>query len=133
MVAGATGALFGAGLVVSGMADPTKVLAFLDVAGAWDPSLLFVMGGGLVVTFIGFHWVLKREQPILDDVFHLPTKRDLDPRLLAGSAMFGIGWGIAGYCPGPAFAAITINPTEALICVLALAVGSMLAGMTEGP
>lgn len=103
--AGLTGLLFGLGLVVSGMINPAKVLNFLDLAGSWDPSLAFVMGGALIVTFIGYRLVLGRDQPFFEGKFQLPSRTSLDTRLIGGSALFGIGWGLAGLCPGPAITA----------------------------
>ena len=94
------GLLFGLGLAVSGMTDPARVIGFLDVAGAWDPTLIFVLGGAVVTTFIGYRLVWRRQAPVLDVRFQLPTRRDLDGRLLGGAALFGIGWGLTGYCPG---------------------------------
>lgn len=102
----AAGLLFGLGLAVSGMTDPARVLGFLDVAGAWDPTLMFVLGGAVVTTFIGYRLVLRRSTPLLGGVFQLPTKQELDAKLLGGAALFGIGWGLSGYCPGPAIASI---------------------------
>ena len=119
------GFLFGIGLSVSGMADPNKVLGFLNVTANWDPSLLFVMGGALVVTAIGFRVVLKRG-PVFSEKLHLPTRRDIDSRLLTGAALFGIGWGIAGYCPGPAVTALGVNPQETVIFILAMIAGSQV-------
>lgn len=100
------GLLFGLGLAVSGMTDPARVLGFLDLAGQWDPTLMFVLGGAVVTSFFGYRLVFKRSAPMIGDRFQLPTRRDLDARLLAGSALFGIGWGLSGYCPGPAIASI---------------------------
>ena len=117
------GLLFGLGLLVSGMAQPSKVLGFLDVFGTWDPSLAFVMGGALVVTHFGFRWVTGHDQPIFADRFALPTANQIDTRLLAGATLFGIGWGLAGYCPGPALVAIGSLQTEVLIFA-----GAMFAG-----
>ena len=102
----AAGLLFGLGLAVSGMTDPARVLGFLDVAGAWDPTLMFVLGGAVVTTFIGYRRVLRRSTPLLGSVFQLPTKQELDAKLLGGAALFGVGWGLSGYCPGPAIASI---------------------------
>ncbi len=117
------GLVFGIGIMISGMANPAKVLNFFDVAGTWDPSLIFVMGGALVVTGLGYFYVLKQPAPMMDAKFHLPTRRDLDARLIGGSAFFGIGWGIAGFCPGGALPAIgTLNPAV-LIFVAAMLVG----------
>ena len=95
------GLLFGVGLVVSGMSDPAKVLNFLDLAGTWDPSLAFVMAGGVLVAFVGYRLVFSRGKPLLDGAFHLPTSTKIDGRLVAGAAIFGIGWGLGGFCPGP--------------------------------
>ncbi|TVP51630.1 MAG: YeeE/YedE family protein [Halomonas sp.] len=100
------GLLFGLGLAISGMTDPARVLGFLDVAGAWDPTLIFVLGGAVVTSFIGYRLVFKRSAPLLGGVFQLPTKQELDVRLLGGAALFGIGWGLSGYCPGPAIASV---------------------------
>lgn len=121
------GLVFGLGIMISGMANPAKVLNFFDFAGTWDPSLIFVMGGALVVTAAGYLFVLKRPMPVFDVKFHLPTKRDLDLRLIGGSAAFGIGWGIAGFCPGGALPAIgTLNPAV-LAFVAAVLVGIFAA------
>ena len=122
------GLLFGAGLIVSGMSNPAKVLNFLDIAaisaGTWDASLAFVMAGAIAVTFIGFRLVTRRDRPVFGDTFHLPTAQDIDGRVLAGPAIFGIGWGLAGFCPGPAFTALGGGTVDA-----ALFVTSMLIGM----
>lgn len=121
------GLIFGAGLVISGMFNPAKVLNFLDIAGTWDPSLIFVMGGALVVTFIGYRLVLGRARPVFDTRFFVPDRGDIDARLLTGAALFGVGWGIGGYCPGPAVTSATLGgwPTLAfLICMIA---GMMLS------
>lgn len=100
------GLLFGLGLAISGMTDPARVLGFLDIAGAWDPTLMFVLGGAIVTTFIGYRLVFRRSSPLVGSVFQLPTKQELDGKLLGGAALFGIGWGLSGYCPGPAIASI---------------------------
>lgn len=118
------GLLFGAGLVVSGMADPAKILNFLDLFGTWDPSLIFVMGGAVMVAFVGFRLVLRRDAPIAGKTFHLPTRKDIDARVIVGPAIFGIGWGLGGFCPGPALTAIGLGTTGALAFV-----PSMIAGM----
>jgi uncharacterized protein len=123
------GLLFGLGLIISGMVNPAKVLNFLDIAGTWDPSLAFVMGGAVLVTFIGYKLVLKRKQPIFDSVFHLPTASHIDNRIVVGPALFGIGWGLAGFCPGPAFTAFGTGQTGAVIVVLAMIVGMVAARM----
>jgi uncharacterized membrane protein YedE/YeeE len=123
----AIGLVFGLGLVVAGMSDPAKVLNFLDLGaiptGGWDPSLAFVMAGAIAVTFIGFKLVLRRPQPIFGGKFHLPTASDIDARIIAGPAIFGIGWGLAGFCPGPAFTALTTGGSPALIFVATMLVG----------
>ncbi|WP_029004853.1 DUF6691 family protein [Azorhizobium doebereinerae] len=118
------GLVFGLGLVISGMANPAKVLNFLDVAGTWDPSLAFVMAGAVAVTFIGFRLVLARPRPLFAAAFQVPTRRDLEPRLIVGPAIFGIGWGLSGLCPGPAFTALALAAPGALVFMPA-----MLAGM----
>lgn len=121
------GVIFGIGILVSGMANPAKVLNFFDIAGAWDPSLAFVMGGALGVTFLGYRLVLKRASPLTDVKFHLPTKTDIDARLVAGSATFGVGWGIAGFCPGGALPALGTGNPSVMIFVAALVVGIWIA------
>lgn len=120
-----SGLVFGFGLAVSHMVEPTKVLAFLDVAGRWDPSLLLVMFGAVVVTFIAYRLISRRPKPLLASKFFLPTKSELDRPLLFGAAIFGIGWGMAGYCPGPAIAALGLGTWEAPVFVAALAAGSL--------
>ncbi len=109
------GLLFGVGLVVSGMSDPAKVLNFLDVAGSWDPSLAFVMAGASVTTFIGYRLVLRQPAPKLAEVFQLPAATQIDPRLLGGAALFGLGWGIGGFCPGPAWTSLTLLAPGTLV------------------
>ena len=120
------GIVFGIGLAVAQMTDPRKVLAFLDVAGAWDASLLFVLGGAVTLSVVTFRWILSRSAPLLDERFHLPRNAALDTRLIAGSAIFGIGWGLAGYCPGPAIASLGFGNPEALWFVPAMVAGMML-------
>ncbi|WP_347267474.1 DUF6691 family protein [Paracoccus sp. (in: a-proteobacteria)] len=124
LVALACGLVFGAGIAVSGMISPAKVLDFFDIAGNWDPSLAFVMGGALAVAMIGYRLVLRRTQPLLAPAFQLPTRRDLDPALILGSGLFGVGWGIAGFCPGASIPALGLGQPDALIFV-----GAMLAGI----
>lgn len=121
------GLVFGVGIAISGMANPAKVLNFFDVAGTWDPSLIFVMGGALVTTFIGYKLVFGRSTPIMDGSFHLPTNRKIDLQLVGGSAVFGIGWGIAGFCPGGALPAIGTGRWEVIVFMLALLVGVFIA------
>ncbi len=120
------GALFGLGLSVSQMVNPAKVLNFLDVAGQWDPTLAFVMGGAVLVTVPAFRWVLRRANPLLDAHFHLPTRQDIDIRLVAGAALFGVGWGVGGLCPGPAVVALLSALPSVFAFVLAMLLGSWL-------
>lgn len=121
------GIIFGVGISISGMANPAKVLNFFDIAGTWDPSLAFVMGGALVVTFIGYRFVLKRPTPFAANSFQIPTGRAIDARLIGGSALFGIGWGIAGFCPGGALPALGTGVTQVFIFVAALIAGILIA------
>lgn len=124
LIAYVIGTLFGLGISISGMANPAKVLNFFDFAGAWDPSLAFVMGGALLVTFIGYRMVLPRSAgPLFDTSFLLPGSNKIDTKLLGGSAVFGIGWGIAGFCPGGALPALGSGRTEVFLFVAALVVG----------
>ena len=120
------GLLFGAGLAVSQMINPDKVLAFLDVAGAWDPSLAFVMLGAVVVTAFGYRFVLRQPKPLLDDSFSVPTSTDVDGRLVIGAAIFGVGWGLGGYCPGPAIASVGLGAVETVVFVICMAVGMIV-------
>ena len=119
----ALGLLFGAGLAVSGMADPAKVLNFLDVFGSWDPSLAFVMGGAVFVAFLGYRLVLTRDKPIIGGSFRLPERNDIDVRVIAGPAIFGIGWGVGGFCPGPALTALGLGAPGTLAFVPAMILG----------
>ena len=121
------GLIFGVGISISGMANPAKVVNFFDIAGIWDPSLAFVMGGALIVTFVGYKFILKRPSPIAATSFHLPTRRDLDARLIGGSAAFGVGWGIAGFCPGGALPALGTDVTDVYVFVAAMLAGIALA------
>ncbi len=120
------GTLFGLGLAISGMMNPAKVIGFLDVAGGWDPTLAFVMGGALLVTVPAFRLILGRPRPILADGFALPTKSALDGRLLGGAALFGVGWGLSGFCPGPAVAALVTGLTPVFAFVAAMMAGMVL-------
>ena len=117
------GLLFGTGLIVSGLANPAKIQNFLDLAGSWDPSLAFVMLGAISVTAIGFLLVQRRGKPVCEDAFHLPPTTDITPRLIAGSAIFGIGWGLGGLCPGPALVSLTLGAPGILVFVPAMLVG----------
>jgi uncharacterized membrane protein YedE/YeeE len=123
----ACGLVFGIGLALSGMTDTAKVLGFLDVFGAWVPDLLVVMGGAVLVTLVGFRFVLARERPLLAEKFSLPTRTDLDPQLLAGAAIFGVGWGIYGYCPGPALSALVYLDARTAVFLAAMFLGMFLA------
>lgn len=118
------GALFGLGLSLSQMIDRDRILGFLDITGVWDPTLFFVLLGALAVTVIAFRFVLRLPQPIFADQFHLPTKKEIDVPLIVGSAIFGIGWGIAGYCPGPSITALVLGIWNPVLFVIAFIVGS---------
>lgn len=125
VLASISGALFGAGLLVSGMTDPARIIGFLDPLRSWDPRLAFVMGGAVGVYALAFRWIHRhREDPWFDVRFHLPTRQDIDPQLLAGAALFGIGWGLGGLCPGPGIVAAASGSVTGIAFVLA-----MLAGM----
>lgn len=132
LIALTAGLLFGFGLCLSHMADPDKVLAFLDPIGHWDPSLALVMGGALLVTIPGFAVLRRWRRPWADTQMHWPSATCIDRRLLGGALLFGIGWGLAGYCPGPALAALSFNPREALIFLAALIVGGIVADRLPG-
>lgn len=119
----ASGLIFGLGLIVSQMVNPAKVLGFLDIAGRWDPSLALVMGGAVVVSALGYLIAKRRGVPVLAPRLEIPSRRDLDPRLIAGAALFGIGWGLAGLCPGPALVALTFGPREIFVFVAAMVLG----------
>ena len=121
-----TGLVFGLGLIISGMTNPAKVQNFLDFTGNWDPSLAFVMGGAIAVTLPGFAWIKRYPRPLFSDVFRWPTATDLDARLLGGAALFGVGWGLSGFCPGPALTALPIGATGTLVFVPAMLIGFML-------
>jgi uncharacterized membrane protein YedE/YeeE len=127
-----SGALFGVGLAMSGMTDARRVLGFLDVSGAFDPTLLFVLGGAVATTMLTFRFVLRRGSPVLGDTFHVSSLRQIDAGLLTGAALFGIGWGIAGYCPGPALAGLGIGSIEALWFVPAMIAGMVVHRAVKG-
>jgi len=122
------GLLFGLGLSVSQMVNPDKVLNFLDVAGSWDPSLALVMMGALAVGITGFRWARKHDKPVLGSRFHITDKTALDKPLVFGAAIFGVGWGMTGYCPGPAFAGIALGNQEAFVMVASIYAGFWAAG-----
>jgi uncharacterized protein len=119
------GLLFGLGLLLSGMTDPGKVLGFLDLFGAWDPSLAFVMGGAIAVGFFAFALARKRTTSLLGGAMHLPTSNDIDRRLVVGGLTFGVGWGLAGFCPGPGLVSMASGQPKALVFVLAMVAGML--------
>jgi len=123
----ASGCLFGFGLALSGMVNPSKIVGFLDITGNWDPSLLFVMAGGVFVTVISFRFLLTRPTPVFGGRLVLPTKQDIDPPLLVGASIFGIGWALGGFCPGPALSALAYGNEKVFIFVGAMIVGIALA------
>ncbi len=125
----AAGLIFGLGLVISGMANPAKVLNFLDVAGNWDPSLAFVMLGAIAVTATGFRFVLRRPKPLLEQSFHLPGQSSIDRPLVVGSAIFGLGWGLFGFCPGPAITSLGLAATGTLVFVPMMLIGIAAAAL----
>ena len=122
-----SGLVFGCGILLSGMANPAKILNFFDLAGVWDPSLAFVMGGALMVTAIGYRVVWRNAGPMAAQSFQLPVNRDIDLRLLLGSATFGIGWGISGFCPGGAIPALGLMRPEVFVFVAAMSIGMVMA------
>jgi len=134
LLALAAGVIFAAGLVLGGMTDPRKVQGFLDIggiaSGRWDPSLAFVMGGALLVSLIAFARIGSR--PWLSDRFELPTRSDIDAKLVTGAALFGVGWGVSGYCPGPALASLLTGGLGVLLFVLSMLAGMLLAGLASG-
>ncbi|MFM9968885.1 MAG: DUF6691 family protein [Burkholderiales bacterium] len=121
------GMVFGLGLVIAGMSNPAKVLNFLDLAGTWDPSLALVMVGAITVALIGYRLVLARPRPIFADIFHLPNAKEIDSPVVIGPAIFGIGWGLAGFCPGPAFTALSGVSAAAVLFVIAMLIGMYAA------
>jgi uncharacterized membrane protein YedE/YeeE len=126
------GLIFGAGLVISDMVTPGRVLAFLDLAGSWDPSLAFVMGGALIPSAVAYIIRGGRSVPLLDSHFHVPTNKSVDRNLVAGSALFGLGWGLVGFCPGPAVAALSTGRWEAVLFVAAMLVGMSVYRLSGG-
>ena len=118
-----SGLIFGLGLIISGMTNPDKVIRFLDIAGIWDPSLMFVMLGGIAVAFFGFKLVQNKSQTVFDDTIHLPGTTHISKELVIGSLLFGAGWALAGFCPGPALVALGAGYKEAFIFVMAMIVG----------
>ena len=131
LLAMAAGLLFGIGLIVSGMTDPSKIIGFLDLAGRWDPSLAFVMGGAIAIGLVAFHVASKRQRSLLGDAMRLPTATRIDRRLVLGGLTFGIGWGLAGYCPGPALASLASGGSKPLIFAAAMVAGMALFELVE--
>ncbi len=123
LVALLAGVLFGLGLALSQMIDPNKVLTFLDVTGDWDPSLAFVMIGALVVSMLSFRFILKRSKPLFETGFHVSKQTIINQPLIMGSALFGVGWGMTGYCPGPAVASLGLFSLEGALMVVAIYIG----------
>jgi hypothetical protein len=121
-----SGLLFGTGLTISGMVNPMKILNFLDIFGPWDATLVFVMGAGLVVTLLGYQIILRRSAPLFATSFKLPNSQDIDARLLGGAALFGLGWGLSGFCPGPAVASVVFGRAESITFVIAMAAGMIV-------
>jgi len=133
-VALVSGAVFGLGLSLSGMLDPARVQGFLDVFGAWDPSLAFVLGGAVAVAMIGTALMRRMARPMLDTAFHLPTATKIDGRLIIGSAIFGVGWGLAGLCPGPALSALSLGLMPVVAFVVAMVIGMVVHDrLVQGP
>ena len=131
-----SGILFGFGLGLSQMMDRDRVLGFLDLVGVWDPTLIFVLGGAVGVTAIAFRFVLRLPHPLFSNKFYLPTRQDIDPTLIMGAAIFGIGWGIGGYCPGPAITALVLGILNPVLFIIAMIAGSLaytLSSKLTGP
>lgn len=126
------GIFFGIGLSIGGMVNPSKVIGFLDFFGQWDPSLAFVMGGAVTIYAIGYRLVMKSSKPIYGEKFQVPTRSDLDARLIGGAMLFGGGWGLAGYCPGPAITSLAFGFSQTFIFFAAMAVGVIVFKLTMG-
>lgn len=127
-----SGLIFGLGIAVSGLSNPDKVLQFLTLTSNWSPALLFTMGAGILVSFAGYKWVLHRG-PVFENKLQLPTNNRLDRQLMAGAAIFGVGWGLAGFCPGPAIVGLSTGMTEPLVFVAALIIGSQIQRVVSSP
>ena len=123
-----SGIIFSFGLIIAGMSNPAKVISFLDVSGKWDPSLAFVMIGAIVITAIGYKITLTREKPLFADSFQIPQKVVMDKQLILGAIIFGIGWGLAGICPGPALTLVSLAPKTALMFIIPMIIGLKLGG-----
>jgi uncharacterized protein len=133
LVNAAAGLLFGLGLVIGGMANPAKVLNFLDLAGSWDPSLAFVMAGAVVVTLVGYKLVFRQQAPLLVERFHVSGLRQLDARLVLGAAIFGIGWGLSGFCPGPAITSLPLFAEGTVAFMPAMLAGIAISRLAIHP
>jgi len=120
-----TGALFALGLALSGMTKPSKIMGFLDLAGHWDASLAFVMLGAIAVHFVAYRLIRRRSAPLFDTQFHVPTRRDIDPRLVLGAALFGVGWGLGGFCPGPGLVAAGGGSLHAMVFLVGMTLGML--------
>lgn len=120
------GAIFAAGLAIAGMTKPSKILGFLDISGAWDASLAFVMLGAIAVHFIAFRLVMRRSAPLFDIKFHVPTRKDIDLRLVLGAALFGVGWALGGFCPGPGLVALGGGSLNAVVFIIGMTTGMLL-------
>lgn len=129
LAAFAAGALFAIGLAVAGMTRPSKIIGFLDIAGAWDASLAFVMVGAIAVHFVAQRLIVRRGAPLFDAAFHLPTRKDIDPRLVGGAAIFGVGWGLGGLCPGPAIVVASAGSLPAIVFVVGMTMGMLSENM----
>ena len=121
-----SGTIFGAGLVISGMVNPVKVQGFLDLFGHWDPSLILVMGGAVAITLVSSRFILQRATPVFADRFYIPVHASIDKHLILGAVLFGVGWGLSGYCPGPGLLNAIINPAEAIVFIPALVIGGWI-------
>lgn len=132
-VAFGAGLVFAIGLGVSGMTRPSKVLGFLDVAGSWDPSLAMVMASALAIHILAYRWTRARKAPLFDDRFHLPTRKTIDAPLVCGAILFGVGWGVSGYCPGPALASAATLSRDAVVFTAAMLVGMGLHALVDRP
>lgn len=126
-----SGLLFGAGIALSGMINPMKVQNFMDLAGSWDPTLLLVMGGGLLTTLLGYRLAFGQAKPWLAPRFQLPPTSPIDAKLVAGAAFFGLGWGLSGFCPGPAVASLVFGHVESIVFVIAMAAGMLLVKLVR--
>ena len=126
LIAYLSGLIFGVGLIVSGMTNPKKVIGFLDLFGNWDPSLMLVMGAAIPITFIAFRWLEKKQATVFNEPIHLPGKKHIDLPLIGGSVLFGVGWALAGYCPGPAVVSLGLGSEDVMYFFIAMVVGMKL-------